>query len=143
MGGHRYCSNWAVAESRYDVLLGMPWHVHCNPKVDYTSREVVVADEILPLDSAVQKSVSISNIGVKKFRSLLRKKGHQKDFEVYQLVPKDSTRYSKSPMSGMTERRKTGGKKTSKLDRLLSKYDSVFQEELPWPSSYTLGGPRD
>ena len=86
----------------------MPWHVHCNLKIDYTSREVLVADEILPLDSVVQKSVSISNIGVKKFMSLLRKKVHQKDFEVYQLVPKNSTRYSKSSLSGMTERRTMG-----------------------------------
>lgn len=31
MGAHRYQSNWAVADSRYDVLLGMPWHVECKP----------------------------------------------------------------------------------------------------------------
>ncbi len=29
-----YTSNWVLPSSRYDVLLGMPWHVANNPKIE-------------------------------------------------------------------------------------------------------------
>ncbi len=32
-GTHVYTSNWVVARCRYDVLLGLPWHVANNPKI--------------------------------------------------------------------------------------------------------------
>jgi len=34
IGKHSYKSNWLVANCRYDVLLGMPWHVANNPNID-------------------------------------------------------------------------------------------------------------
>lgn len=34
IGDHKYKSNWIVADCRYDVLLGMPWHVDCSSKID-------------------------------------------------------------------------------------------------------------
>jgi hypothetical protein len=30
---HEYVSNFVVANCRYDLLLGMPWHVAQDPKV--------------------------------------------------------------------------------------------------------------
>ena len=35
IGSHRYCCNWAVADCRNDVLLGIPWHGVTKPNVDY------------------------------------------------------------------------------------------------------------
>lgn len=32
-GEHVYNSNFAIANCRYNVLLGMPWHVSCKPKI--------------------------------------------------------------------------------------------------------------
>jgi hypothetical protein len=33
VGNNEYLSNLVVSNCRYDVLLGMPWHVASNPKV--------------------------------------------------------------------------------------------------------------
>ena len=67
--------------TRYDVLLGMPWHVANNPKVDYKRRIVKVNEEILSLADPEEEpevgTTTITNISVKKFRRLL-KKSHQK-----------------------------------------------------------------
>lgn len=30
-----YSGNWTVADSRYDVLLGMSWHTEEHPVADY------------------------------------------------------------------------------------------------------------
>lgn len=30
VGGHAYLSDWAVPGCRYDILLGVPWHVDCR-----------------------------------------------------------------------------------------------------------------
>ena len=35
IGSHKYRSNWLVADCRYELLLGMPWHVFNNPVVNY------------------------------------------------------------------------------------------------------------
>ena len=99
-GSHRYRSNFAVANCRYDVLLGMPWHTDVQPRIDYGIPEVEVADTFLPLERNQCFRVSISNIGVKKFRSLLRKKGHQEDFEVFGLIEDDSNRLWKRGTNG-------------------------------------------
>lgn len=49
IGSHYYCSDWAIAACRYDALLGMPWHEHTRPRVDYSSKEVFVQDSALPV----------------------------------------------------------------------------------------------
>lgn len=75
IGNHRYTSNWAVANSRYDVILGMPWHQQHNPAINYEQRTVRVAENSLPVQANSQRRVKVEPIGVKKFRSLLKKRG--------------------------------------------------------------------
>ena len=48
---HVYKSNWVVASGRYEVLLGMPWHVAHNPRIDYVQRVVQVGGDEIPVDS--------------------------------------------------------------------------------------------
>lgn len=45
IGNHEYISNWAVADYRYDILIGMPWHREINPTLDYTGPGVLVYGE--------------------------------------------------------------------------------------------------
>lgn len=120
MGSHLYCSNWAVADCRYDVMLGMPWQVLHNPKVNYQNRTVIVEDEPLPLECDVNTSPSIGSIGVKKFRILLRKKQGKEGFEVFQVLEANNL--------SMATR---GGAQNAKLEELLERYEDLFREELP------------
>ena len=120
-GTHVYHSNFAVANCRYDVLLGMPWHVECKPMIRYEIPTVAVADQHLPVEVDDSSGPVISNIGVKKFRSMLRKKGSREDFQVLGLV------------ENAEHLRRNEGKAShsQELDNLLYRYHGVFKEELP------------
>lgn len=75
-----------MADCRYDVLLGMPWLVDSRPNIDYEPVAIRVGD--LKLDTIKDRSGSIKvhNLGVKKFRSLLRKKKRNtEDFMFFQV----------------------------------------------------------
>lgn len=48
LGEHEYVSNCAVADFRYYVLLGMPWHVTHQPEVNYAGSIVAVDGALLP-----------------------------------------------------------------------------------------------
>lgn len=50
IGQYSYTSNWVVASCNYDIILGMPWHRSCNPKVDYQNRELIVNKFKLPVE---------------------------------------------------------------------------------------------
>lgn len=126
IGAHTYTSNWVVMNTRYDVLLGMPWHVANNPEVDYPNRIVKVNEEILNLSDDPEKtnvnetSTTITNLSVKKFRRMLRK-SKSPVLEVYQVMLNevDEIRKVKKPAND------------KKLEKLLNRYGSVFRSELP------------
>ena len=129
IGSHTYTSNWVLVDCRYDVLLGMPWHVANNPQIDYKKRIVKVnGDEIL-IDCeesggcglVSEEKVTVTNLGVKKFRQMLRKKSPDK-FQVFQLV----ARRVPSELDNVKK-----GKQDSRMDALLKKYECVFRSELP------------
>ena len=121
IGEHFYSSNWAVVDARYDVLLGMPWYATVNPAIDYEERTVTVHGKQLHFIVEPESNVEISSIGVKKFRSLLRKKSHHPELQFFGLVSCNNTTATKP-------------KKRNNyfcLSSLLEKYESVFREELP------------
>ena len=106
----------------------MPWHVAHNPHIDYVKRRVKVDGDEIKLDckkigwnGSDEKPVTVTNLGVKKFRQLLRKKAPEK-FQVFHLVARDLPAELKKV---------TVGKQDSRLDALLTKYESVFRSELP------------
>ncbi len=64
-------SNWLVANCRYDVLLGMPWHVTFNPSIDYQKRMVSVENDSLPNAVAKEETeMKITNLSAKKFKNM-------------------------------------------------------------------------
>ena len=89
MGTHVYTSDWVVANGRYGFLLGMPWHVPHNPKIDYVQRAVQFGGDEIPVDSFGDEKVSkiqVTNLSVKKFRRLLRTRSKSNDFQVFQAI---------------------------------------------------------
>lgn len=83
IGDHEYTSDWAIASSRYNIIIGMPWHVSQSRRIYYKSRTVSVNGSVLPMTSEKTRTQKVKKMSIKKFRSLLRKKGHQEDFEMY------------------------------------------------------------
>lgn len=101
LGEHEYTSNWAVANCRCDVRRGMPWHRETAPVTEYKVRYVSVSGNKLPmLDPASSTQVRVSNIWVKQFRSLLRRKGNRNDFVVCQLMGKGKQEYAEQKAVG-------------------------------------------
>lgn len=78
----------------------IPSHVAHNPKTEYRQWIVKFVTEELPLRSYIYDSdanekalddddtvkVNVTNLGVKNFRRLLKKKRGREDFQVYQAV---------------------------------------------------------
>ena len=122
---HTYTSNWVVAECRYDALLGMPWHVANNPRIDYVNRVVQVREEEISVERkrpfVGQKRVTVSNMSVKGFRKLMKKP--PPNVQVFQVVLSKSEDDELQKVKLM--------KQDSRIDLLLKKYNSVFRSELP------------
>lgn len=119
MGEHQYASNFVVADCRYDVLLGMPWHKRNSPRIDYTKPMVCVGKNCLPVSAEAGGSLVVSTLAAKKFRSLIRKKGSRFDFQVFHLVQKPP------------EKQHAPDCEDSELQNLLSRFENVFREDLP------------
>ena len=53
---HKYRSNWIVADCRYDLLLGMPWHVSNNPLINYQKRTIILGKEVIKVQREKKKT---------------------------------------------------------------------------------------
>ena len=127
IGKHSYKSNWVVASCRYDVLLGMPWHVANNPSIDYKKRTVKVAsNELLSRKKGHKPKCQVLNLDVKKFRRYLKKNPRNSTVQIYQVMQVDGTAKNKKNSKEMLLKCDN-----VYLRRLLNKYEEVFQEELP------------
>lgn len=126
IGRHQYRSNWAIVNCRYDVILGMPWHMDNQVIADYSKQTLTVNGRLLPVPKTANNGYKITNIGVKKFRSFIRKNGHKPGFELFHItevnnLSKASTK-AETPLPPDIQHRK---------DEILKKYTSVFRDELP------------
>lgn len=130
LGGHKYTSNWAVADANYDILLGMPWHIDMKPVVNYETRKVSVAGQLLPVRCVPDDSeIRVTNIGVKKFRSLLRRRSRQ-SYQVFRVSPAQVNQLTGLSKS-MEKRVLLNHDDELQAKELLKKYDEVFRDELP------------
>ncbi len=80
---HFYKSNWLVANCRYDILLGMQWHVTYNSSIDYQKKTVSVDTEVLSKTKQRRNTVEVMNVSVKKFKNMCGKK--KAEIQVFQL----------------------------------------------------------
>lgn len=121
---HTFRTNWLVPDCRYDVLLGMPWHVKFKPTVDYEKRIVkgnsagksVKASEMKDQNAA---SVKVASMIVKMVRQMLTREPSSR-FQVFKVLTKHPIKYrmkSRNP--------------DLRMNRLMKKFQSVFQSELP------------
>lgn len=122
IGDTTYRSNWAISNTRYDVLLGMPWHEQNNPNINYQIKEVNVNGNNLPkVQKQHTEKIEISNIGVKKFRSLLRKKRQNVEIFMVQSVSHPNNNGKGTKEQG----------RNARMKKLIEKYHSVFVDDLP------------
>jgi len=81
---HTYTVNWVAVGCKYDVLLRMPWHVKNNPDIDYENRCVDLEEGKISADPSEgsaeedENEVRVTNLSVKKFRQLLKKRKFKK-----------------------------------------------------------------
>jgi Retroviral aspartyl protease len=125
LGNHLYISNFVVASCRYDILLGMPWHVTHEPKISYAARVVRVADKCVPVqrEEQVDAEAKIENLNVTSFRKLLKRRNNKNYFKVYQVIDVN-TMTGDNPFEG------EGQVKNPNLKRILEKYKDVFRTGL-------------
>lgn len=71
-----------AVDCRYDVILGMTWNIDNKAIADYGKQVVKVNGRLITVPKALNRGCKVSNFGVKKFRSLLRKNSHKEDFKL-------------------------------------------------------------
>lgn len=113
---NNYTSSWVVADCRYDVLLGMLWHVANNPSIALVNLVVQVCDEKILAGrkslSVINKRVTVNNMSVKLFCSFLKKPFS--NVQVFQVFSK------KNKKANELKKVKTN-KQVSRNDELLKK----------------------
>lgn len=73
-GNHFYTGERIVADERYDILMGIPWHTGCNPHTDYLPHKVVVERTALADQSVTRlEARPVHFIGLKQFPRALRR----------------------------------------------------------------------
>lgn len=122
LGETEYRSNWAIANIRYDILLGMPWNEHSKPVINYRTKQVKVENKMLPNSDPANiiSGIEIGNIGVRKFPSIIRKgKGNAEVYMVHNIT--STVRDTQNELK----------QKHHELAQVLEKYKSVIVDELP------------
>ncbi len=75
----------------------------------------------------IAELVQVANLSMKKFRHLLRKRGVDTGVHLFQVVQVNAMR----SISKVETKEELLSIPHPKLNRILCKYDKVFQEELP------------
>jgi hypothetical protein len=124
---HKYISNWLVADCRYDLLLGMPWHVSNNPVVNYQKRFIKIGNGIINVPREKRKlSTEAMNMSVNEFRRLVNQKRNDPEVQIFKAVPNydlsDEKDASKKSLLDCSHKG---------LRNVLQRFESVFQSELP------------
>lgn len=84
---HHYKTNQTEAYRRYKTLLEMPCHVDTSRSANYASKDIVVGGASLSIKERDSLAMQMSNLGVKKFRFVLKKgKRHQRTFQYFKYL---------------------------------------------------------
>lgn len=134
--GHEYTSNWVVADSRYDIILGMPWHEEMNVRKNYHQREVFVKSLRLQEEETNSDKIRVSNISVKKFRRGIRTNQFIEIFAVRAVTGKVKTgRPLKDSISNQAEdafqKLLNNHENEAEIVELLTEYAEIFKSKLP------------
>lgn len=117
IGEHSYESRFVVADTRYDVILGTPWHHDVEPKTNYKDSSIEI-EGLKIFGKKVDESCSINNISVSGFRKLMKKKGTK----VF-AVCLNSLETEEDKFGSSTE--------DPELQEIIREYADVFKSKLP------------
>lgn len=108
----------------------MPWHVPEQPIFNYGNYTIHVDGNVLPTFSDTPSAVTISNIGVNKFRSLLRQKQRNTDLTLIHLLHINSIT-SCSRLQDLSPALYSAVPKAfpPSLDTLLSRFNTLFRND--------------
>lgn len=102
----------------------MPRHKDNGPRIHYDNGELKVGDDTLPTCQDPSRTLSVSTMGLKKFRSLIRKKKkNSESFSVYQVRSINALCSRPKPRHAET--------KDSDVIALEKEFETVFRDDLP------------
>lgn len=118
IGEHEYKSRFILANTRYDVILGTPWHKDVQPLSNYTQNIVRIGHVLINGKKYDANEYSVSNVSRKGFRKLLKKQGTQV-FTVF--------------VNSIGAKEDSFGTMTSdpEMLKILEEYSDVFRSTLP------------
>lgn len=126
IGKHTYRSSWARSNCKYDVILGIQWHEENQVVSDYSTRTLTGNGRFLPVPKSLNNGLKVCNLVVKKFRSLLRKKSHKRNFEVYHVMEINISCETKR-----LDIESLSPEIFKSRNEIIQRYSTVFRDDLP------------
>ena len=80
-------SNWLVADSRHDFLLGMPWRVSNNSVANYQKRFTMLRNGIIMVPCKKKKLITEEmSMSVNESRRIVSKNRNDPEVNIFQVV---------------------------------------------------------
>lgn len=118
IGQHEYTSKFVLGDTRYDLILGTPWHRDVNPRTNYSTSRVTVGDHDLKGETYQSERNKVCHMSIKGFRRLLKKKDTQ-----FYVCYVNSMKTVEEPYAQPTS--------DPEMMRIVDDFSDVFRSNLP------------
>lgn len=93
---------------------------------NYGTKCLIVNGRLIPVSITLNNGLEISNMGVNKFKSILKKKRDQPNLQIYHV-----TNINNSEKNTLSSPSTIPGYYLDGKDKITEKYSSVFRDDLP------------
>lgn len=124
---HRHVSNFVLADTRYDAVLGTPWHRDVHPKTNYETGEVEIGKTVLTSTSTDSSSTNTDKLATKAVMTSVSIK------EFQSIIQEPETFVFAVSVNTATNPDECFAQETDdpELKSIIKGYSDVFQAELP------------
>lgn len=82
---HPFRFNWAIRNCRCGIILSNPRYEHYHLIAKFATQSFTLDVRFISMPKTLIIELKFSNIGVSRFKSILRKKGNQSNFQIYRV----------------------------------------------------------
>ncbi len=107
-----------MADTRYDVILGTPWHQDVQPKANYRDHTLSIGGKILKGKFDETKNSEVSAISCKGFKNLIHEKGTQVFACIINSIGTPQDQFGEPA-------------EDPEMKEIVSEYSDVFRSNLP------------
>lgn len=132
IGQHIFLFQLGYIWPKIRYFIGMKWHEKFHPNVNYEGKSVAVEGLGIPVSNMYMgnfefmSTCTVGNLEVKKFRSMLKKRGNREDLKDFQVHIRPNP-----PKETEGLQSKNHSEESRTLNTILDEYSEVFTDDFP------------